>query len=681
MMKNKLLVGMLIFTLLMSSCKSSSPTPTLAKLLPTPGAAPTTAQPVADAATSEPAPTPAIVRDFQDALCPFELPPDQVEGRTVECGYLLVPEDRSDPHSPTLRLAVAIFHPPGGAVAPDPIIYLSGGPGGSALEFIRLSFEQFAPVLDAQRDLILFDQRGIGLSDPALDCPERLELSLELLDSELDGRLLEDQEIYDLFLQSIVDCGQDLAAVANLSAYNTIANAADVNDLRVALGYEQVNLWGASYGTRLALGVMRDFPQGLRSVVLDSTYPPDVDLYLESPANVERATSLLFQSCAADPACNAAFPDLRAVFFDTVDRLNENPLSFQVTNPLTNESYDALLDGDSMLALLFQFLYITEVLPSLPQIIYDASQGDLSLITLLYGSLLAQAEAMSIGMQFSVQCNEEFAFTSLQEFETALAQYPQWNGMFEGATVGKLGFDVCAAWDSGQADASENQPVSSDVPTLVMAGEFDPITPPAWGQRAAAKLANGYFFQYPGVGHGPSLAHDCPRAMMRAFLNDPHNAPDDACIAAMGGLQFVVPGAGAQTVEFEPLTSQEFGFSSLVPVGWQELTPTNYARGQSALDQTALLQEAAPVSASVLLEGLSAQFGLDAAPESAGSLQAGDLTWELYNFEVQGQAADLALAQASGQTYLILFFSAPDEHDELYQAVFMPVVEALKPLE
>jgi hypothetical protein len=389
----------------------------------------------------------------------------------------------------------------------------------------------------------------------------------------------------------------------------------------------------------------------------------------------------LFQSCAADPACNAAYPDLRDVFFDTVDRLNETPLNFQVTNPLTNASYDALLSGDSLLALLFQFLYITEVLPSLPQIIYDASQDDLSLLTLLYGSLLAQSEAMSAGMQFSVQCNEELVFSSFQEFETALAQYPQWDGMFEGATVGNLGFDVCAAWNSGQADAIENQLVSSDVPTLIMAGEFDPITPPAWGQRAAATLTNSYFFQYPGVGHGPSFAHDCPRAMMRAFLNDPHVAPDDACIAAMDGVQFVVPGEGVQTYEFETFTSQEFGFSSLVPVGWQELTATNYARGQSALDQTALVQEAAPVSASVLLEGLSAQFGLDAAPASTGSLQAGDLTWELYNFEVQGQAADLALAQAGGKTYMILFFSAPAERDELYQAVFMPVVEALKPLE
>jgi pimeloyl-ACP methyl ester carboxylesterase len=684
-MKKKLVFSLTILALLLSSCKSDAPTPTKVALLSMPTPKPTA--PTAPVATDAPptaAPSPTqemIVRAFESAPCPFELPPGQVDGESVECGYLLVPEDRADPDSATLRLAVAIFRHPDGASAPDPIVYLSGGPGGSALEFVFLSFDlQFAPVFDAGRDLILLDQRGVGLSEPALDCPEESALSLDLLDSKVDGKEVSMEEALDLLLQALLTCEDDLGAIADLSAYNTVSNAADVNDLRVALGYEQVNLWATSYGTRLALGVMRDYPQGLRSVVLDGTYPPDVDLYLESPANLERAAGRLFQACAADAACNAAFPDLRAVFFDTVERLNEEPASFQVTNALTNESYDMSLEGDSMMGLLFEFLYLTEVLPSLPQIIYDASQGNFDKVALVYGSLLAQADVVSTGMQFSVQCNEELAFSSPQEFESVLAAYPQWKGVFEGPVVGKIAFDVCAGWDSGQADPIENQAVRSDVPTLILAGEYDPITPPAWGQHAAETLTHSYFFEYPGVGHGASLSGDCPRGMMLAFLDDPSAAPDDACIADMG-MQFALPSEGLPPVELEPFSGDPFGFSGLVPVGWQELAPGSYMRGESALDPTALVQSGAPVPADVLLASLSERLGLDGSPESAGDVETAYLTWTLYTFEVQGQAADMALAESDAQAYLVLLVSVPGERDALYESVFLPVVEALKPLE
>ena len=339
MMKHRILSVLLLLSLLLSlaACgEQATPTPqptaTEVAVAPTATTPPTatpepTATPPAPTATPEPTataeptptevPPPATTATFEEAPCPFALPPGQIEGQSVECGYLLVPEDRADPDSPNLRLAVAIFHPSGGASQPDPILYLSGGPGGSALEFLSLTFSKLEPALAANRDLILFDQRGVGRSEPALDCPAMIELGRELLDDELDGKVLTKEEAFELALETLLACYQDLSQIADLSAYNTVANAADVNDLRLALGYDQVNLWGTSYGTRLALGVMRDHPDGLRSVILDSVYPPDVDLYLESPANVNRAFTVFFEGCAQDEACNAAYPDLRAVFFDT----------------------------------------------------------------------------------------------------------------------------------------------------------------------------------------------------------------------------------------------------------------------------------------------------------------------------------------------------------------------------
>jgi len=237
-----------------------------------------------------------------------------VEGETVECGYLIVPEDRADPDSRDIRLAVAIFRHPDGAPEPDPIIYLEGGPGGSPLEIRAPNFAYFGPIFAANRDIILFDQRGVGFSEPALDCPALTELYLDLLDFEADGELLTAQEILDRKVEAFMACAEDLSAVADLSAYNTVANAADVNDLRLALGYDQVNLYGSSYGTRLALGVMRDFSEGVRSVVLDAPYGPDADIYLDTPSSFDRALTVLTKECAADDACNAAYPDLRTCF-------------------------------------------------------------------------------------------------------------------------------------------------------------------------------------------------------------------------------------------------------------------------------------------------------------------------------------------------------------------------------
>lgn len=662
-----------------------SPAPTEVAAAPTDTVQPTeppvpTATPTVEP-TEEP-PTPTVVpteepaATFEEADCPFDVP----YGQTVDCGYLVVPENRQDPGSPTIRLAVAVFRHPDGAPEPDPIVYLEGGPGGSPLEFISLTFDAaYSPLWAANRDIIIFDQRGVGFSEPVLDCPDMVELSRELLDSEIDGKLLTDEEMYNLALDTLLSCQQDLSAQADLSAYNTAENAADVNDLRLALGYDEVNLWGISYGTRLALEVMRLYPEGLRSVVLDSVYPPEVDLYLGTPASADRAFDLLFDSCAADPACSAAYPDLRTVFFDTVDRLNEEPVAIEIVHAFTGERMDGLLNGDDLMAFLFQFLYYADVIPSLPQIIYDASQGDYDMIVRLAGVLVAEQEVMSQGMHLSVQCHDEVSGSSLEEFEAVLAEYPELDSLFEDSLLGRLGYEVCAAWGAGAADAAENEPVRGDVPTLVLAGEYDPITPPDWGQQVAGTLDNGYFFEFPGQGHGTSVSSDCARDMMVAFLDDPTSAPDDACRAGMSGPEFVAPGAGAGGIVLESFVNEQMGVSGLVPAGWEEVSPGAYARGDSALDVALVLMQSGPFQAEQLLALLTQQLGLEEDPVAVGEREANDLVWTLYQVEVQGIVVDIALADAEDMALIALLQSEPDEHEALYDAVFLPVVDALVP--
>ena len=267
------------------------------------------------------APTPSTngVPRFEPADCWF----DEPQGQTVECGYLIVPEDRANPsNDKTIQLAVARFKSDSSNPQPDPIVYLEGGPGGSPLRSYMPVFNvYFAPFLE-KRDLILLDQRGTGYSQPALDCREYYDWALSVLDQDLSVEESEQQGN-----AASLACRERLVGSGvNLAAFNSAENAADVNDLRVALGYEQLNLYGISYGTRLALTVLRDFPQGLRSVVIDSVVPLQSNLYTEIPGNGARAFELLFEACATDAACSAAYPDLRGVFFDLVDQLNDKPV-------------------------------------------------------------------------------------------------------------------------------------------------------------------------------------------------------------------------------------------------------------------------------------------------------------------------------------------------------------------
>ncbi|MBN1137724.1 MAG: alpha/beta fold hydrolase [Anaerolineae bacterium] len=670
-----ILVSVLALLLpMLTACKTpSTATPTLAPTQPPPTATPAPTPP-------PPTATMEAVTGLEKGACPFDLPAGLVEGKTIDCGYLVVPEDRSDPNSPTIRLAVAILHP-SVTPQPDPIVYLEGGPGGSALEFLFLTFgEQFEPLLAAGRDIILFDQRGVGRSEPALDCPGIRELGLELLDDEVDGRLVDSEEALDLFKGEALACRQDLAEAAELAAYNTAASAADVNELREALGYDQVNLWGASYGTWLALEVMRRYPEGIRSVVLDSVYPPQRDLLAEAPTNAARSIDLLFEACAADQACNAAFPNLSGVYLDTVERLNQERAHFKVTDPLTRKSYDMTMTGDNLATLLFRFLYGTSVIPSLPQILYDASQEDYATLAQLMGSLLAVGEVMSQGQQFSVLCHDEVPFISPEAFETSLAEHPELERAFSDTVLGELGLEVCADWQVGRADETLTQAVSSDIPTLIMAGEFDPITPPAWGRQVGETLKNSYFFEYPGVGHGASASPGCPQEMMMAFLDDPGRAPDDACVAEMEGWAFVVPSAAVE-VEWAPFSNETMGIEGMAPVGWTESVMGVYSRGSSGTDVVAVLMQSMPGTALDVLDLLTEQLGLATVPESTGQREANGLSWNLYAVEVMSLQIDFALSEGEGRAYVVLLQSSAKEHDALYESVYLTAINALKPIE
>ncbi len=614
----------------------------------------------------------AEIGAFVAADCEFDVP----DGRDVTCGWLTVPEDRNNPEDgKTVRLHVAKFASESDNPAPDPIVYLEGGPGGEPLEAVPFTFERlFAPYL-ANHDFIIFDQRGTGYSEPSLACPETRELSFELLE-QTD---LTPEETTELTIDSLVECRDRLQAEGvNLAAYNSAANAADLNDLREALGYEEWNILGISYGTRLAQTTMRDHPEGIRSVILDSTYPLEANLLTDTSDNIIRAYAELFDGCAQDPACNETYPNLEETFFNVVAQYNAEPVDITLTDLFSGESYETILRGDDITGILFQTLYSTEIIPSLPELIYELEAGNTSTLSALLSSFLVNGEFISIGMQFSVQCNEENSFANLADVTAAAEKYPEIQVLMSNSiNLGPRALDVCEFWGAGTADSIENEAISSDIPTLVLAGEYDPITPPAWGQQVANQLSNSSFYEFPGTGHGVSISGECAVTVVESFWADPAGEPDTTCLAEVDGPTFTGTGE-AEAITLVPYESSDFGIAGVVPDGWEEAAPGVYARGESALDQTLIIQQAAPgMAPEGLLDLLSSQFGWDEVPESYGSHETDIGSWALYAAEVQGFPAAIGVIEVDGTTLLVLVLSAVEEQEMMFSQVFLPALEAI----
>jgi pimeloyl-ACP methyl ester carboxylesterase len=315
-----------------------------------------------------------------------------------------------------------------------------------------------------------------------------------------------------------------IAEGIDLSAYHSAASAADLNDLRIALGYEKLNLYAVSYGTRLALTMMRDYPAAVRSAVLDSAYPLQVNPYISLVPNAERAFNVFFDRCAADATCSVSYPDLRTVFYELVDELNARPVWVSL---LTDGARQTVrLDGGLLIDVLFVGLHNPAVTTSMPQMIYDIRQGD---HTILRERLALYFDASgALGMQMAVQCAEEIPFNTPEDaYVAAQGVQPQIAAYYLNSLEPL--FSVCREWSFAPPDPRENLPVFSDIPTLILAGEQDPITPPEWGRMVAQDLSNSYFHEFPGNGHWVARSSHCALSMALAFWDDPTMDPVSVC--------------------------------------------------------------------------------------------------------------------------------------------------------
>jgi len=472
---------------------------------------------------------------FESAPCSFTPAADQVEGLTLNCGFVLVPENRSRPEGNWIRLAVAIFKSSTIATRP-PLLLLGGGPGTVVLDtFGPIISGALAHDFTADRDLVMFDQRGVGYSQPALSCPELDDLALRTIGIHRTR----DQETDDQVEAAFVCRDRLVASGIDLAAYNTAASAADVNDLRIALRYGRFDVWGISYGTRLALAVERDFPAALHSLVLDSALPPSVNQVTDRAANAERAFRTLFDGCAADLACAAAYPDLETVVYDLVAEFNHTPANFFAQDPRTGTVYNVVLTGDRLIRTLHAALTDASLIPFAPLVAASIRAGDFTLMSQATSLLTFGGRGQSAGMFYSVNCADEVSRTSPARVFAARRTVRR-------EIVEALSEDarlrICAGWGAGQTPRRSGAPVVSDVPTLILAGEYDPLTPPSYAEIMSRTLRNGRWFEFPGIGHAVERSSSCAHAMMIDFLAAPQLGPDARCIAEMRPPAWVIPG-------------------------------------------------------------------------------------------------------------------------------------------
>lgn len=466
---------------------------------------------------------------FEPGDCPFESQ-SPLEG--VDCGELVVYENREEPEEGTLRLAVAILRSLSDKPAPDPLVFLSGGPGGPSVTFTpSRASSDFWNRYRQRRDIVFFDQRGTGYSEPTF-CEE-----LNLIFRTVLYRGLNSREIRDHKVAATQDCFDKMQAKGvDFSAYNTATSAKDLDELRQALGYAQWNLFGISYGTLLALTTMRDHPDGIRSIILDSTLPPNVRRTVNRPSNFNRSLRLVFDQCAADSACRDAYPRLESDFYAILDSLKHQPIVLAMEDTTRFPGGRLVLNDALLLGGIFQGLYNRNFIPLFPLLVQQTKAGNVDVWKGLARQLAVDPQQTSQGLQKSIRCYENVPFNPPELVDSARAQYPRIAPFFE--TFFHL-HAVCDAWHNVRADSLEFRPVRSTLPTLIYGGEFDPTTQPYYGQIAAKTLSNSTFVKAPALGHVVAPFTTCTQDLMSTFLETPSQPLDTSCVEDLPSVSFI----------------------------------------------------------------------------------------------------------------------------------------------
>lgn len=442
----------------------------------------------------------------------------------TQCMRLPVPEVHSDPGSPAITLAVYVLPATGPASAPDPVVYLRGGPGGSGIGALA-TLARFDG-LRARRDIVVVDQRGTGFSEPALTCPEiaaaqgtdgvRVSALAALAWRSCNGRLRREG--------------------VNLAAYTTSAAARDLEILRAALGAPAVNLYGTSYGSSVALAMMKAFPGSVRSSVLDGPYPPQINGLSDDAPGLHWLLDVIPAVCGADPVCAASHPDVRADLVAAVAVLDAEPAR------VDDGTRSRRIDGLGLVSLIVADISR----PALPALLRALAVGDAAArANALSGFLSAgnpsppslaagrdadrdQRLTLAEGAFANVTCAEEAPYESRP---ATVFPATTWSPRIDAILRSRADLVrfICANWQVAPAPEATTEAVVSAVPTLILAGGADAQTPLPWAVLAGRGLSRSTLAVIPRGGHVVGFRNPCARSIQAAFTADPSRAPELSC--------------------------------------------------------------------------------------------------------------------------------------------------------
>jgi pimeloyl-ACP methyl ester carboxylesterase len=466
------------------------------------------------------------VAAFSPAPCALEgVPASFAKKNGIECGWVAVPLRTGQPEGKTIRLWTARIRATGAARHPDPVLYINGGPGIATVEVILPAITESKSLtrLRQSRDIILFDQRGSGRSEAAL-CPD---LGDRLNAIEAEG--LDPAQEAARSTAEFAKCRAQLdEAGLDIEAYTTSATVADMEALRLAFGVDRWNLLSISYGSLVAMHAMRESPGAIRSVILNSPYPPNSVTWAEQASSAAAAYVAIDRECSAQPACRERFGSILPKLEATLARLERTPL----------RDGKSLITGRRFAEALWPIAVRSSTVRFVPLAIEQAYAGDEATIRKMVAKFAGGGSfgGYSPAQGLAISCHE--SGRTAQWYARARALYPT----LVSASPDD-GFDqMCAAFRPGFADPSFFAPVASGIPTLIYAGSLDPATPVVDAYQALRFLSHATLVEVPGAAHGPMGLDECTLGIAAGFVHDPTAKPDLGCMATRQAVEFAREG-------------------------------------------------------------------------------------------------------------------------------------------
>ena len=480
-------------------------------------------------AASEYAAVRASAARIDSKPCWFEPEPDWPRS---ECGILVVPENYSEPEGRQLALPFIIFKANVRNTQTAPLLVAGGGGPGLSLGIAKDDWDSsehalwtswHSSTVAVGRDLILIDNRGVGTAEPSLNCEEIEEAAKSLLEKKLQR-----DELVELTRASYAACKQRLEQRdIDLSQYHVINAAEDIEQLRLALGIDRLNIYGASYASRVALAYERLYPDSTRALILDGVIPQSIRIFEEAPRRNYEAIMRVINKCNSDIRCYGQYGnDLDRRLADYLAQLDASPIKISVDSNTDKQPQEVTVTASMFFNSLYMAIHEPEVIRRIPAHLYNifaGSKDDLArLVSEFYVDELP-ASLVNEGAYASYACYEEIPFVDFDIARSELTKYP-----FQHYTNARL-FDhmetMCAVWDVPAATVDLKQPYKIETPLLIYAGELDPVTPPEMARPVIANARRWWGKVWPDNTHEVIHHSECADLTARIFLAEPERNP------------------------------------------------------------------------------------------------------------------------------------------------------------